>query len=89
MKIRHILVVNEYEASDLARKLGQGVAFEDLARKFSTCPSSKAGGDLGDLTDRAHLLDQTFREAAENLAIGETSKPVRTRFGHHLILRYG
>lgn len=87
MRLRHILVKHEYEARDLERKLESGSSFEDLAKKFSSCPSSAAGGDLGDLTGKLSRLDEDFLEAAQALKPGERSGPVRTRFGYHLILR--
>jgi len=87
MRLRHILVKHEYEARDLERKLESGSSFEDLAKKFSSCPSSASGGDLGDLTGKLSRLDEDFLEAAKKLQPGERSGPVRTRFGYHLILR--
>jgi parvulin-like peptidyl-prolyl isomerase len=86
IKARHILVEQEYEAQDLVKKLSEGVSFEDLARKFSRCPSSARGGDLGEF-GRGRMV-QAFEEAAFALAVGEVSPPVRTRFGYHLIQRY-
>lgn len=87
MILHHILVKHEYEAKDLEAKLKDGVDFETLARKFSLCSSAPNGGSLGDLTGKMHRLDDDFREAAERLKIGEISKPVRTKFGYHLIRR--
>ncbi|WII72071.1 peptidylprolyl isomerase [Bdellovibrio sp. 22V] len=88
MKIRasHILVQHQYEAEDILRALKDGKSFEELARQFSKCPSSKAGGDLGVFSEGR--MDETFEEAAFALKVGEiTSKPVRTKFGYHLIKR--
>lgn len=87
MKIHtfHILVKHEYEAQDLVRFLKAGQSFEDLARKYSICPSASAGGDLG-LQDIARF-DDDFAEAALLLKSGQISVPVRTRFGYHLIKR--
>lgn len=82
---RHILVEHEYEARDLLRKIEQGEAFETLARKFSRCPSSTQGGDLGTF-GRGRMVE-AFEEAAFALDIGKVSEPVRTRFGYHLIQR--
>ena len=48
IKARHILVVQEFEAADLLKKIAEGKSFEELAAKFSTCPSGKKGGDLGE-----------------------------------------
>lgn len=83
MKISHILVNQEYEAQDLLRKLREGHNFEDLAKKFSTCPSKSNGGSLGDVELRR--LVEPFAEAAKKLAPGELSIPVRTQFGYHII----
>lgn len=85
IKARHILVEHEYEAQDIERKLKQGDAFEELARKFSKCPSSKNGGDLG-YFGKTRMV-QEFADAAFDLEIGEVSPPVRTKFGYHLIKR--
>jgi len=83
LHVSHILVENRYEAEDLIKKLAEGESFEALARRFSKCPSSKMGGDLGPVDSRR--LDNTFAEAAEILKPGEVSPIVRTRFGYHLI----
>lgn len=87
MKIRahHILVKHLYEAEDLVRKLQDGSDFETLARKFSNCPSAKAGGDLGEFAQGRMVPE--FEEAVLALKPGETSGPVRTPFGYHLIRR--
>ncbi len=87
MKIsaKHILVSHEYEAKDLLKKLSEGVAFEDLARDYSLCPSGKAGGDLG--TFSKGQMVPTFEKAVLQLLPGEISGIVRTQFGFHLIKR--
>lgn len=87
IRVRHILVEQEYEARDLERKLSEGASFEDLARKFSRCPSASQGGDLGSF-GRGRMVE-TFEDAAFELKVGQTSGPVRTRFGYHLIHRIG
>lgn len=83
---KHILVSHEYEAQDLIKKLNDGVSFEDLAQKFSKCPSSQQGGDLGSFTQGRMVPE--FEQAVLGLEPGEVSEPVRTAFGYHLILRY-
>jgi peptidyl-prolyl cis-trans isomerase C len=82
----HILVAHDYEAQDILRLLKQGKSFAELARKFSKCPSAAEGGNLGEM--KKGRLDEDFEEAAFALKPGEISaKPVKTRFGYHLILR--
>jgi peptidyl-prolyl cis-trans isomerase C len=86
VKARHILVKNEYEAQDLIKKINEGSSFEELAQKFSSCPSSAHGGDLGEFT-RGRMVPE-FETAAFGLAVDEVSAPIRTQFGYHLIQRY-
>jgi parvulin-like peptidyl-prolyl isomerase len=86
ISVKHILVDQNYEVEDLQAKLEKGADFSELAIKFSKCPSSKKGGDLGAFGKGRMVPD--FEEAAFALKVGEISDPVRTRFGYHLILRY-
>lgn len=87
MKIeaQHILVDNEFEIKDIVKKLEQGLLFEDLARDFSTCGSSKEGGSLGAFG--RGMMVPAFEKVAFGLMPGEISAPVRTQFGFHLIKR--
>jgi len=87
IKVRHILVDQEYEAKDIERKLAEGKTFEDMAMRFSKCGSASTGGDLGTI-GRGRTVP-SFEEAAFALKPGEVSAPVRSPFGYHLIKRYG
>lgn len=86
VKAKHILVEKEYEAQDILKKITEGKTFEELAKTFSKCPSGQRGGDLGEF-GRGRMVPD-FETAAFALEINEVSKPVQTRFGYHLILRY-
>lgn len=86
IKAKHILVPQEFEATDLLKKISAGDSFESLAKQFSQCPSGKDGGDLGEF-GRGSMV-KPFEEAAFGLKVGEVSGPVRTQFGYHLIQRY-
>ncbi|HMN67132.1 MAG TPA: peptidylprolyl isomerase [Bdellovibrionales bacterium] len=86
IKARHILVENEYEAQDLVKKLGEGKSFEELAEKFSKCPSGQRGGDLGEF-GKGRMV-KSFEDAAFALDVNQVSPPVQTQFGYHLIQRY-
>ena len=81
----HILVNLAFVIKDIQKKLSEGVSFEDLARDFSTCPSGKDGGDLGEFGKG--MMVPSFEKAAFALLPGEVSEPVRTQFGFHLIKR--
>lgn len=85
MKLSHILTRAQYEIEDLVRHLKNGQKFEDLAKKYSICSSAPSGGDLGLVS--LHRLDPDFAEEASKLAPGQISRPVKTRFGYHLIRR--
>ena len=82
--VRHILVKYQYEAEDIQRLLEKGKSFSELAIQFSICNSAKNGGDLGPIAEGK--ADPDFEEAALQLKTGEiTKKPIRSRFGFHLI----
>ncbi|MEK2689644.1 peptidylprolyl isomerase [Bdellovibrio sp. GT3] len=86
IKVSHILVQHSYEADDILRSLKDGKDFEELARKFSKCSSAADGGNLGVFSEGR--LDPDFEEAAFALKVGQTTtKPIRTRFGYHIIRR--
>ena len=87
MKIRpyHILVKHEYEAQDIYKWLTQGKDFSELAKKYSLCSSHQNGGDLGDTDPKK--LNEDFLDAFNKLNPANYSKPVRTRFGWHILYR--
>ncbi len=69
------------------KELEKGADFRALAKQYSTCPSKKKGGDLGWFKPRTMV--QPFENAVKKLAVGETSGPVRTEFGTHIIQKTG
>lgn len=85
MGAKHILVDQEFEAKDILKKIADGSTFEQMAQDFSKCPSGKGGGDLGMFTKG--MMVKPFEDAVLALGVGETSEPVQTQFGFHLILR--
>jgi parvulin-like peptidyl-prolyl isomerase len=58
--------------------------FADAARKHSAAPSAADGGRLG-LIGRHGPMVEPFSRAAFALEVGQTSEPVETPFGIHLI----
>jgi peptidyl-prolyl cis-trans isomerase C/foldase protein PrsA len=85
IKASHILVKTEEEAKDMILKLENNEDFAELAREFSTGPSSVNGGDLGFFGKGAMVKE--FEDAAYGLNVGEyTKEPVQTQFGYHVIL---
>jgi peptidyl-prolyl cis-trans isomerase C len=88
-KIRasHILLEKQSQALKVAEELKAGASFSDLAKKYSTCPSGKRGGDLGQF-GRGQMAKE-FEQAAFALKPGQVSEPVKTQFGYHIIKRTG
>jgi peptidyl-prolyl cis-trans isomerase SurA len=72
------------KVQDIAKRITAGEDFEKLAQELSEDPSAKYNrGDLGYFT--AMQMVYPFEKAAYETPVGQVSKPVRTRFGYHLI----
>jgi len=78
----HILVKHKEIAEDIIEQLAKGAKFQTLAKKYSSCPSGKKGGDLGEFK-RGQMVPQ-FDKIAFNSAILEPHL-VKTKFGWHVI----
>ena len=78
----HILVKHKTQAEEIMQQLEQGAKFQTLAKKYSTCPSGKKGGDLGEFR-RGQMVPQFDRAVFQ----GETLTPqlVKTKFGWHIV----
>jgi peptidyl-prolyl cis-trans isomerase C len=84
LRASHILVKTAEEADSILKELQNGADFGKLAKKYSLDKTSAAkGGDLG-FFGRGKMVPE-FERAALSLKVGEISKPVRTRFGYHII----
>ena len=84
VKARHILLKTEKEANAVIASLKKGAKFADLAKKKSTGPSAKSGGDLGWFS-KGQMVPE-FEKATLALKKGKyTTKPVKTQFGYHVI----
>jgi len=81
----HILVKTEQEAKNILDQLNKGESFSKLAMEKSLCPSKRKGGDLGTF-GRGQMVKE-FERTAFNLQRGQTSQPVKTEFGWHIIKR--
>jgi peptidyl-prolyl cis-trans isomerase SurA len=88
----HILVrlgVNDTVAAfnkinEVYARLEKGEKFNDLAKRFSEDPSVKNnGGDLGYFS--AFRMVYPFETGVYNTPVGSYSKPIRTRFGYHVV----
>ena len=90
--VRHILLraregLSDSEARDrlarLRERIEQGADFAELARVHSEDATAAKGGDLGWITSGDTVPE--FERAMNALAAGESSQPVQTPFGWHLI----
>jgi peptidyl-prolyl cis-trans isomerase D len=93
----HILIAVDKSANDEAKKKARAqaeqisaevkknpAAFADLAKKHSQDPGSAAkGGDLGSFT-RGSMV-KAFDDAVFGMKAGETSAPVESEYGYHII----
>ncbi len=80
---RHILVKSEKLANDIKEKISKGADFAQMAKKHSTCPSAKKGGDLGEFK-RGQMV-KAFDDVVFKKEVLKVHGPVKTRFGYHLI----
>ncbi|MBZ0264814.1 peptidylprolyl isomerase [bacterium] len=94
VRISHILIPVEptetaqerakAKADSLFQELLQGKELESLAIEYSDDRASGAKGGLLGTTERGELLPE-YEEVAFALEEGETSSPILSRFGYHII----
>jgi peptidyl-prolyl cis-trans isomerase C len=84
LRARHILVATETEARQALTEVRGGADFAEVARRRSSGPGARDGGDLG-FFKRGDMVPE-FAEAAFALQAGQISAaPVRSPFGWHVI----
>jgi peptidyl-prolyl cis-trans isomerase C len=84
VRARHILVETEDEAKAIVEQLKGGADFATLAKEKSKDPgSAQNGGDL-DFMGKSELVPE-FADVAFKMFPGQTSNPVKTQFGWHVI----
>ncbi len=84
VRASHILVKKRKDAVMIKKDIESGsISFEEAAKKYSICPSSIKGGDLGFFT--RNKMEPQFSETAFDTKVGSMSGPVGTKFGWHLI----
>ncbi len=79
----HILVKEEALAKELLLRLQKGASFQQLAKKHSTCPSGRKGGELGEF--RQGQMVPAFDKAVFSCPLLTPYGPVKTGFGYHII----
>lgn len=82
---RHILLATQEEAQAVSERLANGETFEALAAELSRDVTTKdVGGDLGFFI-RTDLTTPQLADLAFSLEPGETSGPVQTALGWHIV----
>lgn len=71
------------KARRISEELKAGGDFATLAKEYSSCATAVQGGDLGYL--QVGFMPKDFNAVAFALKPGETSEPVRTQHGFHII----
>ena len=79
----HILVKTEDEANKIMKRVADGEDFAAVAKRFSSCPSGKSGGDLGWFGKG--MMVPEFEQIAFTEEVGKVVGPVKTQFGYHVI----
>lgn len=79
----HILVKSKEECLKIKEKLAKGGDFNKLAKQYSTCPSKRRGGDLGEF--QRGTMVKAFDDVVFKKPLFEVHGPVKTQFGYHLI----
>ena len=83
VRASHILVKTEDEANRILKRIADGEDFTAVAKRFSSCPSRKNGGDLG-WFGMGQMVPE-FEQAAFAADSGKVIGPVKTQFGFHVI----
>jgi len=83
VRASHILVKTEADAQRMMKRIADGEDFAAVAKRFSSCPSGKNGGDLG-WFGKGQMVPEFEQVAFENEP-GKVVGPVKTQFGYHVI----
>jgi len=82
-RARHILVATEEKCNELKSIIEDGKDFAEVAKEFSTCPSGRQGGDLGEFGPG--MMVPEFDKVVFSAPLNEVQGPVKTQFGYHLL----
>ncbi|MFO0899776.1 MAG: peptidylprolyl isomerase [Pirellulales bacterium] len=82
-RARHILVATQDACQKLKDEIAGGGDFAALAKKHSSCPSGKQGGELGEFSPGQMVPE--FDKVVFSAPVGQVQGPVKTQFGYHLV----
>ena len=82
--VRHLFFLDQASAMEAFERLQAGRDFVDEAQDtYGLSVYDSTAGFLGPM--RYYGVDDAFAETAWSLKVGEVSKPVKSRFGYHII----
>jgi parvulin-like peptidyl-prolyl isomerase len=87
MDMKQIVVPTQVEAVALVDSLKAGVAFEELAQRYSASPTGEAGGTVG--TVRWGDFSERWSAQAYRLEPGQFSEPFQVEGGYCILKSYG
>lgn len=82
-RARHILVDSKEKCEELKTQIEAGADFAEVAKKHSSCPSGRQGGDLGEFGPGQMVKE--FDEVVFSGELNTVHGPVKTQFGYHLL----
>ena len=82
-RARHLLVKTEEKCQEIKLEIEAGTDFSEAAKQYSSCPSSKEGGDLGEFGPG--MMVPEFDEVVFSAPLNTVQGPVKTQFGYHLL----
>jgi parvulin-like peptidyl-prolyl isomerase len=83
LRIRQIVVDNKEEANEIRGGIARGQDFAGMAKKYSSAPEARNGGELG-WVEKGQLLNE-LEKAAFKLKPGSVSKVLESPFGFHIL----
>ena len=83
-KVKHILVKEETDIKKVVAEL-KTKTFDEVAKKYSIDTTAQNGGDLGYVLDGQTV--EEFNEVLKTQKINEVSKPFKTKFGWHVLIK--
>lgn len=83
VKISHILVNTQEEATDIKSKINKEKTFEELAQQYSLCESKADKGNIG-YNMRGRLFPEV-EKVAFALDTNVISDPIQTQEGWHIV----
>lgn len=82
VKFRQIVTKTRKEAEEVLGRIRKGEDFGGLARKYSSAPEGKRGGEVGWMAEDD--LEESMAKALFSLSPGKISPIVKTPYGFHI-----